>query len=122
MARWKKGQSGNLKGRPHGSLNKSTLEIKELLAAEIPFRELVNRLYTIAMRGNVRAAEVLLAYRYGRPSSLNENELAESIEMELLRKKAQEALKDLETMPLDELQQNLLERLRLSNKGIIPTG
>ena len=68
MARWKKGQSGNSSGRPRGSRNRSTGEIKDLLADAIPFDKLILKLWALTRRGNVRAAELLLAYRYGRPT------------------------------------------------------
>jgi hypothetical protein len=69
MAHWKKGQSGNPKGRPPGSRNRSTAEIKDLLAELVPFEDLVVKLWNLTKRGNVRAAELLLAYRYGRPTA-----------------------------------------------------
>jgi hypothetical protein len=72
MTKWKKGTSGNPAGRPKGRPNKSTAEIKELIAERVPFEKLIDKLFALAMRNNVKAAECLLAYRFGRPSSADE--------------------------------------------------
>jgi hypothetical protein len=78
MAHWKQGQSGNPKGRPAGSKNRSTAEIKDLLAEVVPFEELVVKPWKLTKRGNVRAAELLLAYRYGRPTASLEVEAVDT--------------------------------------------
>ena len=67
MSRWKKGESGNPNGRPKGALNKSRREIKEILEQNIDFEKIVLKLEERALKGNDRAAEILLAYRYGKP-------------------------------------------------------
>ena len=54
-ARWQKGQSGNPAGRKRGSINVATL-----LRRMIDVEALVAKLHETAMKGNTRAAELLL--------------------------------------------------------------
>ena len=70
MSRYQKGKSGNPNGRPLGKRNKSTEEIKQLLDNEVEFAEVVKKLFSMAKRGNVRAAELLLAYRFGKAKTM----------------------------------------------------
>lgn len=68
------------KGRPKGAINKSSDEIKDLLDSRVDFNLVVDRLYEltngVTIKGedgiyekepNHKAAELLLAYRYGKP-------------------------------------------------------
>ncbi|MGB5874914.1 MAG: DUF5681 domain-containing protein [Bacteroidota bacterium] len=72
MARWKPGESGNPAGRPVGSRNRATSEIREILDQNVDFTEVIKMLDERAKGGSERAAELLLLYRYGRPTSRDE--------------------------------------------------
>jgi hypothetical protein len=118
MARWKPGHSGNLSGRPRGSLNKSTREIKEILADLVSFDVVVRKLFDRAAKGNERAAELLLAYRFGKPSGRDELLIQERQVGDMdLERLAEAALKRLTT---GELVEHLEEKLKLSNLGVNP--
>ena len=65
--KFKKGHSGNPKGKCPGTLNKSTKEIKELIKSIVDFVPLIKRLAVLANRGNVPAMKILLEYAYGKP-------------------------------------------------------
>ena len=54
-ARWQKGQSGNPAGRQKGSINVET-RLRRLIDVEA----LITRLHEAALKGNTRAAELLL--------------------------------------------------------------
>ena len=54
-ARWQKGQSGNPAGRKRGSINVAT-RLRRMIDVEA----LVAKLHETAMKGNTRAAELLL--------------------------------------------------------------
>lgn len=66
---FKPGQSGNVKGRP------KLPELKSILNAVLgtqengrePLEEIIDNLHKQAMRGNVKASELILHYAYGRP-------------------------------------------------------
>ena len=73
------------------------------------FDELVDRLVSLARKGNMRAIELLLCYRYGRPK------LVEELKSETSRS----ADIDTSSMTTDELAANLLDRLKLSSQGIV---
>ncbi len=53
---WKKGQSGNPNGRPHGTSD--ITKLREAIAAHIP--EIINRLVKQAKDGDTTAAKLLL--------------------------------------------------------------
>ena len=55
-------------GRPPGTPNKSTQEVKDLIAANVDFEKLVQSLAKRAMKGNLKAAKILFEYRFGRPA------------------------------------------------------
>jgi hypothetical protein len=54
-ARWQKGQSGNPAGRKRGSINVAT-RLRRMIDVEA----LITRLHEAALKGNTRAAELLL--------------------------------------------------------------
>ncbi|WP_288127890.1 DUF5681 domain-containing protein [Thiomonas sp.] len=54
-ARWQKGQSGNPAGRKKGSINVAT-RLRRMIDVEA----LITRLHEAALKGNTRAAELLL--------------------------------------------------------------
>jgi hypothetical protein len=92
MAQWKRGQSGNPAGRPVGSPNKWTKEIREILDENVDYQDIVQKLYAAAKRGNVKAADILLSYRFGRPTVREEVTIDTSNDMEGLVQKAEEVL------------------------------
>ena len=55
---------GSRKGVP----NKSTLEVKELLDANVDFSVLITKLFQLAtQKGDSTAAKILMEYRFGKP-------------------------------------------------------
>lgn len=66
---FKPGQSGNPSGRP------KLPELKNILNSVLgtqdngrePLQELFDKLHRMALKGNVKASELLLHYAYGRP-------------------------------------------------------
>ena len=67
MAKWKKGESGNRHGRPRGSRNKASIEIRQLLATTVDFAAIVEKLEEKALEGSEQAARILLEFGFGRP-------------------------------------------------------
>jgi hypothetical protein len=118
MARWKDGQSGNPNGRPRGSRNKSTAEIRDLLDKHVSFDDLVAKLYALARKGNVKAAEILLEYRYGKPKASDELRIEGRVESDEMRKAAEETLAKMRLMTPNDLSQELVSRLRVSSRGV----
>jgi hypothetical protein len=55
-------------------------------------------------------------------SGLNENEMAGMLDSEEMSRRAVEALKGIEKMTNGELREALLERLKLSSRGVKPLG
>jgi len=67
MGKYKKGQSGNPQGRPRGSLNKSTREIKEVIREDVDLQRIVRRLQKKALAGSETAARILFEFGWGKP-------------------------------------------------------
>ena len=95
MARFQPGQSGNPQGRPVGSRNRATSEIKEILDQNVEFEDVIKKLFERAQKGNERAAELLLQYRFGRPTALELTLRNEPPDSAALERAAAEALDEL---------------------------
>lgn len=74
---FKKGQSGNPKGRPK-KLPALDVLLDEVLGGENPddsnAKKILDALYKQAQKGNVRAAEILLDRAYGKPKQTHEHQ------------------------------------------------
>lgn len=97
MARFKPGESGNPSGRPTGSKNKHTREIKEIIESRVDFEEIIDKLAQKAKQGREGAAKLLLEYAYGKPLSREEVSIQQqsSVDTEDVAAKAQASLKRL---------------------------
>jgi hypothetical protein len=73
QGRYKKGQSGNLNGRPKGSLNQTTLACMELLSGEA--EAITRKAVNMALKGDITALrlclERLVPQKKERPISIN---------------------------------------------------
>jgi hypothetical protein len=63
---WKKGESGNRNGRPRRGVTIAD-ELRKLLTAN-KRKEFAQRLVTMALAGDERAAKLVLEYHDGRPT------------------------------------------------------
>ena len=75
----------------------------------------MKKLDSLARRGNVRAAEMLFAYRFGKSAS--KDELSSGFSHEQLDLEEQ-ARKSLEQLSTPELLESLQRRLKLSTAGV----
>jgi len=73
-------------------LNRSTREIRAILEERVDFEALVEKLEQRALKGNERAAEILFAYRYGRPVQRQEVEQRHALIFETEEAEAAERL------------------------------
>jgi hypothetical protein len=108
MAKWPKGKSGNPHGRPTGSINKSTKEIREILDSEVDFTQVVSKLEESALGGSEVAARLLLEYRFGKPKGFEEV----AVRQELLTAKV-----DYSKMSTEELTAEALRVFKFSNRS-----
>ena len=106
---FKKGLSGNPKGRRPGSKNKTTTEIRFLVQEGVDFRVLIKKLEQKAKKGHEPCARLLFQYGFGQPTSVDEL---------TLRTVNAGDLPDLSEVPVEELREQLLTRLKLSSRGV----
>ena len=99
---WKKGETGNPNGRPKGSLRDIKEVLKDLLSQEKNNSQLIDGLMTVvvnkALKGDLKAVEMLLSYTYGKPTQKTEITGAEGAPIEVVSN-------DLTKLNLDELKQ-----------------
>jgi hypothetical protein len=73
---FKKGQSGNPAGRKKGSLRDIKLVLQDLLSQEKNKTQLIDGLMSVvvnkALKGDLKAVEMLLSYTYGKPTQKTE--------------------------------------------------
>ena len=72
--KYKKGQSGNPKGRP--PIRDIKVVLQDLLSQEKNGTQLIDGLMSVvvnkALKGDLKAAEMLLSYTYGKPTQKTE--------------------------------------------------
>ena len=89
LTSWKKGQSGNINGRPKGSLNRSTIA-KKWLTTDQEFKNpltqdlenLSQALINKARKGDVSAYKALMDSGYGNPKDSLDINTAETINID----------------------------------------
>ncbi len=73
---FKKGQSGNPKGRPKSALKDIKVVLQDLLGQEKNGAQLIDGLMTVvvnkALKGDLKAVEMLLGYTYGKATQRTE--------------------------------------------------
>jgi len=74
--KYKKGQSGNPKGRPKGTLKDIKVVLQDLLSQEKNGTQLIDGLMSVvvnkALKGDLKAVEMLLGYTYGKATQRTE--------------------------------------------------
>lgn len=74
--KFKKGESGNKSGRPKGSLRDIKVVLQDLLSQEKNQTQLIDGLMSVvvnkALKGDLKAVEMLLSYTYGKPTQKTE--------------------------------------------------
>jgi hypothetical protein len=74
--KYKKGQSGNPKGRPKGTLRDIKVVLQDLLSQEKNGTQLIDGLMSVvvnkALKGDLKAVDMLLSYSYGKATQRTE--------------------------------------------------
>jgi len=96
-----KGYVNNPKGRPKGSRNKFSGEIRDFIRQSVNWDALVKSIYKQATRGDIRAAKLLLEYGFGKPAEISST--VEEINHSAKIEEAWERIKKLERMPRNEM-------------------
>jgi hypothetical protein len=98
---FKKGQSGNPNGRPKSALKDIKVVLQDLLGQEKNGAQLIDGLMTVvvnkALKGDLKAVEMLLGYTYGKATQRTEITGAEGEPIEIKH--------DLSKLNIDELKQ-----------------
>ena len=69
---WKKGKSGNPKGRPTRAHEDEYLRIFNSVITPENFKKICNTLYSFASGGNMQAIKMVLEYKMGQPTQKHE--------------------------------------------------
>jgi hypothetical protein len=100
-SKFKKGQSGNPAGRKKGTLKDIKVVLQDLLGQEKNGAQLIDGLMTVvvnkALKGDLKAVEMLLGYTYGKATQRTEITGAEGEPIEIKH--------DLSKLNIDELKQ-----------------
>lgn len=99
--KYKKGESGNPKGRPKGTLRDIKVVLQDLLSQEKNGTQLIDGLMSVvvnkALKGDLKAVDMLLSYSYGKATQRTEITGAEGEPIEIKH--------DLSKLNIDELKQ-----------------
>jgi hypothetical protein len=100
-SKFKKGQSGNPAGRKKGTLKDIKVVLQDLLSQEKNGAQLIDGLMSVvvnkALKGDLKAVEMLLGYTYGKATQRTEITGAEGEPIEIKH--------DLSKLNIDELKQ-----------------
>lgn len=99
--KFKKGESGNPKGRPKGTLRDIKVVLQDLLSQEKNGTQLIDGLMSVvvnkALKGDLKAVDMLLSYSYGKATQRTEITGAEGEPIEIKH--------DLSKLNVNELKQ-----------------
>ena len=74
--KYKKGESGNPKGRPKGTLRDIKVVLQDLLSQEKNGTQLIDGLMSVvvnkALKGDLKAVDMLLSYTFGKATQRTE--------------------------------------------------
>jgi len=71
---FQKGKSGNPEGRPKGSPNRTTKELRQLIREVVDWEDFFCTLASQAKEGNLQASKLILLYGYGVPKDMSDIE------------------------------------------------
>lgn len=99
--KFKKGESGNPKGRPKGTLRDIKIVLQDLLSQEKNGTQLIDGLMSVvvnkALKGDLKAVDMLLSYTFGKATQRTEITGAEGEPIEVKH--------DLSKLNINELKQ-----------------